>query len=260
MLKLQCKEGTYGTDQNTSTLDTTPELLDLIFSVVLGGRVRKNKKRQSILAKNRRERALKRKDIRFEVVGALNVFQEAGSLQRSAEGDATVEQEETRRNRVKFEASIGYLVGDHLEPILKISHEQTAGKISKYEHSETRQSVGLGLLFNLPVVSPKKYIEGQNASLFRQAKWIPYGGFIISGNVEKSKSSHKAIINSDQTGVRTKLLMGVRYSLMANLALNSFLTLSFENDTQEANEENITGGKFKKYTAELTFLSLSVYL
>ncbi len=195
-------------------------------------------------------------DYAWEITSSFGYRQDAGDIQKP--NDSTVQK--MTEKQITGDLRLGHLQGDNFEPFLTINYDKTDRQIGNWKSTQSMMGWGIGAIFNIPI-SPYQRDENfwkYNAPLFGSATWIPYGGFILESKSLSLDSGETLKTTLRASELRSKLLFGARYMLFTHVALNSWISLTYDNSKDEVTEKDSTGGTLGRVVLDARILSFSV--
>jgi hypothetical protein len=157
----------------------------------------------------------------------------------------------------------GWLVSDHLEPILEVKYSVLTQKVDTFESKQSLIDIGFGMLVNLPQVSddrPARDQAGNAVPEIMRANWVPFFGFLI-GNSRATGTqglpADSGVLND--SGTFTKLVAGTRWMIYPHISLNLMIKALYENSTSTAESGDKLGASRSKLKVDMHLLSMSLF-
>lgn len=186
---------------------------------------------------------------KIELSASLDLDLSTGVLNKTGETP-----EKFSETKLMTETTFGYLVSPTFEPIVEIDYTQSGITIGDFEKTTSTLKWSAGALFNMPIANGVTDV----ALAFTSAKWIPYGGFLLSGQSLKETTASTASPTSlGSSLLNSKLVFGTRYFLYPHIALNFWVRLSYTSSSSEVSSEAASGGAFNKLNAMVRLMSFS---
>lgn len=186
-------------------------------------------------------------ELHHELMGSISYGQSSGST-------STDDTEATDAKQTGLTASLGYgyIFQNWTEALIEVDFNSEERKLAEFTDGRQGMDLGIGLLFNVPMGDWEKDPT--------KARWLPFGGIIMSQGNQKRDKKSEAESTYDHKGMVTKLVLGNRYFIFPNVALHSSLRASYQTDSVTEKTES---GAEKKASSnqlqlELRLLSLSV--
>ena len=195
-------------------------------------------------------------DYNWEIASALTYQQDAGSIKKSGEDTS----EKMTEKELEGNFRLGLLQGDNFEPIFSINYCKTYRQIGSWKSTQSMMGWGICAIFNIPI-SPYQRDENfwkYNAPLFGSATWIPYGGFVLESKSFALDSGDTLKTTLKASEMRSKLLFGTRYMLFNHVALNTWVSVAYDNSKDEVTEKDASGGTLGRVVLEAQIFSFSV--
>lgn len=194
-------------------------------------------------------------DYTWELTSSLGYRQDTGNIQKS--GESTTEK--MTEKQATGDLRLGRLQGDNFEPFFTLNYDKTDRQIGTWKSTQSMMGWGIGAIFNIPI-SPYQRDENfwkYNAPLFGSATWIPYGGFVLESKSFSLDSGDTLKTTLKASELRSKLIFGTRYMLFTHVALNSWISVAYDNSKDEVTEKDPTGGTLGRVVLEARLLSFS---
>ena len=197
---------------------------------------------------------------RHELNGSLSYDMSNGSTTDIADNSKT----ELKQSIIGAGVSYGYIVDDHLEPIIELQFRQDQRTVDNFTSNDQVMDVGFGLLVNLPVAgrpsSPREAATNWDVPDFMRAKWIPYVGFLAGYNSNTAEQGESNQSKFTDQGTFTKVIFGTRYLVFDHVALNSSVRILYESNKSSAEDSNVSGADGSKLRVEARLFSISLLL
>ena len=196
---------------------------------------------------------------RHEIFGYIDLSQGIGKI---SSNDQNKNLNETKS---VTNLGYGYFINEFMEPFLELNVDLHHVKIGDYSSKKNFLGAGMGLLFNVPLLTRKKLLDKDNKdkgnTISPIMKFLPYGGFVINLRNTNSTGSQSTEEKVSNNTINSKIMFGVRYFISTNIAINSWIRVYFENSQDSITElTSSQKGSVSKIVIDLRLLSLSLLL
>lgn len=204
----------------------------------------------------------------LEIQTSVDYDSSSGTVTSTPEGEPT----NLSESRTDVDVGVGLLLGETFEPTLELGYQGLARKVAEFEANDTTLSYGLGILFNMPIVTDsnrsrkKQHKDSDSADAkddrndLTRANWIPFLGFLVSSESSAEKRGATNVTEVEDGNLVTKLQIGLRWVVYEHVSMNFSLRASYQDAASKATDATPQGGSVRKLELEARLLGLSLFI